>query len=372
MTLSALCLALLPVGPTFGEILRVPEDYPTIRQGINAASQGDTVMVSPGTYLENDLQLSGEKTVMSTDPLDWSVVQRTIVDGNLANTIFKLSGSRNVLEGLTIQRGYGGINGSGASTVRRCRITGNFMYGISWGGGFPLIEDCDFIANTGHVYGTAVGLIANGGSPKIYGCRFESNSEYGIDIYGYASVVEIARCVFEGQGVGRGGVALTMTIVDNVSIDNCLFRNNGGQDQKGSGISLTYCTDTRITNCTSTGNNGSALHINDSDVNVTNCIFWGDLEEEISEYSDPPSISYSNIQGGWTGVGNIDADPLFQSLGGYNALLGPLSPSIDAGDPMITDGIWDSNPRWPEWYPNGEASDMGAYGGPKNADWIDF
>ena len=34
------------------------------------------------------------------------------------------------------------------------------------------------------------------------------------------------------------------------------------------------------------------------------------------------------------------------------------------------DGLYDSHPRWPEWYPNGARSDMGAYGGPGNADWL--
>ncbi len=83
-----------------------------------------------------------------------------------------------------------------------------------------------------------------------------------------------------------------------------------------------------------------------------------------------PSIRHSNIEGGYPGNGNIDADPLFRSLHGFDYLLGIASPSIDTGDPLLQDGISDRHPRWPRWYPNGARSDQGAYGGPGNAGWL--
>jgi hypothetical protein len=69
-------------------------------------------------------------------------------------------------------------------------------------------------------------------------------------------------------------------------------------------------------------------------------------------------------------VRHIDADPIFRSYRRFDFLLAPGSPCIDTGDPSIEDGISDSHPRWPRWYPNGTRSDMGAYGGPGNAGWI--
>lgn len=81
--------------------------------------------------------------------------------------------------------------------------------------------------------------------------------------------------------------------------------------------------------------------------------------------------NYSDIQGGFAGgVGNINADPLFLSRQGYDYLIGPGSPCIDAGDPALADGVWDSNPLWPRGLPDGPRSDMGAYGGPQNFGWI--
>jgi len=94
------------------------------------------------------------------------------------------------------------------------------------------------------------------------------------------------------------------------------------------------------------------------------------------------TISYSEVEGGqdsvyveedsilnW-GPGMIDADPRLVSLYGFDCLLHPFSPCVDAGNPLIEDGVSDWHPRWPEWYPNSLRSDMGAYGGPGSVGWL--
>ena len=70
------------------------------------------------------------------------------------------------------------------------------------------------------------------------------------------------------------------------------------------------------------------------------------------------------------GYGNIVEDPHFGTFRGLKYVLGPNSPCIDSGDPAIEDRISDWHPRWPNWYPNGPRSDMGAYGGPGNIGWL--
>jgi hypothetical protein len=65
------------------------------------------------------------------------------------------------------------------------------------------------------------------------------------------------------------------------------------------------------------------------------------------------------------GKGNIDSDPLFFYMRGYDYLLLRDSPSIDAGDPLSEDGF-----EWPEFFGNGLRADMGAYGGPGNLGWL--
>ena len=92
---------------------------------------------------------------------------------------------------------------------------------------------------------------------------------------------------------------------------------------------------------------------------LTNCILWGDSAPtgpEIFNYgTSSPTVSYSDVQGGWSGIDNINADPLFADADGR---LSPGSPCIDAGNnsavTVITD--LDGNPRIV-----GIAVDMGAF-----------
>ena len=50
---SILTLFVLLVVPVFATTIHIPDDYPIIQAGIDAASDGDTFLVSAGTYVEN-------------------------------------------------------------------------------------------------------------------------------------------------------------------------------------------------------------------------------------------------------------------------------------------------------------------------------
>jgi len=70
-------------------VIHVPADSSTIQGGINGASNGDTVMVHPGTYYEHDIDFLGKAiTVTGTDPEDSAVVASTVVDADSLGSIF--------------------------------------------------------------------------------------------------------------------------------------------------------------------------------------------------------------------------------------------------------------------------------------------
>jgi hypothetical protein len=97
-----------------------------------------------------------------------------------------------------------------------------------------------------------------------------------------------------------------------------------------------------VTNCTFTANTaehgGGLYNFGGSSPTVTNCIFWGDLPVEIYTDDATPTITYCNIEGGHSGEGNMNADPLFVSgpagcfyLSQTSAGQVADSPCIDAG-----------------------------------------
>lgn len=92
--------------------LLVPQKYATIQAAIDAVKEGETIMVSPGTYKENlDFKGKGGFTLTSTNPSDNETRKNTVIDGNLAGPCIKaLSCSKNVvISGFTLTNGSGNI-----------------------------------------------------------------------------------------------------------------------------------------------------------------------------------------------------------------------------------------------------------------------
>jgi len=77
-----LLIAPLSAFPAIATTIHVPADQPTIQAGIDAAVEGDIVLVSPGIYVENIDFLGKAITVRS-----WAGADLTIIDGNRAGSV---------------------------------------------------------------------------------------------------------------------------------------------------------------------------------------------------------------------------------------------------------------------------------------------
>ncbi len=170
-------------------VITVPGDYSTIQAAIDAAIDGDEIIVSPGTYNEH-INWGGKNIVLrSTDPTSASIVANTIIDGNNSDSVVTFSGwegSACVLSGFTITHGHaefgGGILGYGTLATIQYNIISNNS--ADYGGG---ILWCDGTIQ----YNSISGNSALKGGSGLYDCEgliqyneITSNSATKIDTPG--------------------------------------------------------------------------------------------------------------------------------------------------------------------------------------------
>jgi parallel beta-helix repeat protein len=240
---------------------------------------------------------------------------------------------------------------SSSPTITGCTITGNAgndagAGGILCQGGSPTITDCTITGNTAYQYGGGI-YITSSSSPTITNCTISENTagDYGGGIYGTSSVSPtITNCTINDNSASQGG-GINFRNYSTPEITNCTISNNSATYQYGGGI---HCA---------TGT--SAV--------VVNSILWGDTAEVSGDeiYLDGTSsidITYSDIEGGWTGTGNINSDPLFvddtnadPGLRDYH-LSTVNSPCVDYG----TSSGAPSDDIDGESRPNGSGDDMGS------------
>jgi len=120
---------------TTSQIIRVPQNYSTIQEAIDAANPGDTILVAPAIYHEhltinkNNLTLCGQN-------------HRTILDGKGDNeNLVTITANYTKVSGFTIKNGGVGIwlEKTVGSTISNNNITNNELFGIY------LYESCNNI-----------------------------------------------------------------------------------------------------------------------------------------------------------------------------------------------------------------------------------
>ncbi len=257
--------------------------------------------------------------------------------------------------------GMANINEGSLPTVTDCTFSGNTA---SHGGGMynynnaePTVTDCTFSGNSTTNFGGG-GMFNDESSPTVTRCSFLGNTGLmvGGGMYNYLASPAVTNCTFVGNsasGFIGGGM---INNYSSPTVTNCTFSGNTAADF-GGGMVNNNSSNPAVTNCTFSGNlagnyGGGMSNYTSSNPTVTNCIFWGDTapsDPEIYNYSSTPAVTYSDVQGGYAGETNIDADPLFVDAISGDLRLGCDSPCVDQGNngaaAAVTTDL-DGNPRF--------------------------
>lgn len=366
--------------------------FDAIQEAIDAALDGDTVILADGLYTwigNTNINFTGKAVTLQSEngPQTCTIDCEGVFRGFLFNS-GETSATR--VEGITIHDGFEGFWGGaafcndsnpafincifdgnwavvgGAVYIRSANpIFNNCTFTDNWagyGGGIfvtgdssPAITGCTFSHNTAMLGGGAATLFGSG-VPRLVNCTFSDNNVTGSNATsgeGAAVLIScdtvLTGCLFEYNFADGSGGGIFCRIDTNLTLNNCAFINNAafGHYADGGGLCLVDANAT-LTGCTFTGNQadrygGGISFAYDSKPTLLNCILWdnadcggSDESAQIHDNGGYPSVRFCCIQGltgVLGGVGNFSDDPLLvdPAHGDFHLALG--SPCVNAGDP---------------------------------------
>lgn len=307
MKLAIILSAFLLISTTaFSRTIYVPDHCSTIQGAIDVCSNGDTVIVRPGTYVEIINFVGKAITVKSEHG-----AAVTVIDGNQAESVVTFE------------------NGEQADSVLD---------------GFTITNGDDYEGG---------GIYCNETSPVITNNTITGNSAtYGGGIHCWNSSPIISDNTFTGNLAYQGGGGICLRRYSHSTVTNNLIAANTANF--GGGIECDSSSPT-ITNNTITGNSagdsgGGIFCVSGGSPIVTNTILWNNsatFGREIHIYSGNPVVTYCDVKGGWYGTGNIDADPLFADIDANDVHLKRISPCRNSGDnsAVTESNDFDGDPR---------------------------
>lgn len=286
------------------------------------------------------------------------------------------------------------ISGSGTIYMLRCSFVDNGQ-AVDWGGTLTA-RHCTFAGN----HADSFAPVSCSGDSTFSDCHFINNTSTGeptgpgaLTVYG--DTATLTRCLFAGNSASARASGALESHVSVLKLSHCLFvGNKGGESRPGAIYHLGHqVLILRASNCTFAGNRGQPNTIAYSGprarfnaiVELSQCI----VQDGPDPFSREPAVTYSNVEGGYEGQGNIDVDPSFVAPGYWDPNGTPDDPNDDVwimGDYHLKSqaGHWDSeteswvldevtspcidvgDPNGPlgaEPFPNGGFVNLGAYGG---------
>ena len=199
------------------------------------------------------------------------------------------------------------------------------------------------------------GMSNSASSPSfIGGGGFLSNSasESGGGMFNLASHPDLWLCDFQ-QNTAVDGAAMA-NVGGSAPVLLQVRMNWNSADARGGVMFNQGDSRPELKSCVLSANtatvDGGAMYNDGSYPVVVNSILWDNVPNEMTNVSSVPTVNYSDVEGGFVGVGNVNADPLFvDPQTGYFSI-GAGSPCIDAGDNRAAAG-WNpldygGNPRF--------------------------
>jgi hypothetical protein len=385
-------------------MIRVPLDQPTIQAAINAAANGDTVLVLPGTYVEN-INFSGKSITVTSE----AGPEVTLIDGNRADSVVKFNageGRASVLSGFTIFNGRSGFDTAGFGAgggiwIQNASptITGNIVannrgcngIGIGSQFGSPLIQRNTIVNNRreGCTGGTGGGgiTIDNDATPRprseildnvVAGNVVSSGDGGGIWVGTNAVIrgnivtgnsasgsspctrggginaagdTQVVQNLISGNRAGCGGGLFLQNSSGEGVVANTIADNDGALGSGVYTLSTLGFSPTLADNVIVANAGQAAVHC------VNNNTGSPPPNVRSSDAFAPSGSAYGGICTDQTGQnGNLSADPLFVDPAAGNFRLQAPSPAIDAGSsaPLLPSRDLDGNART-------GGVDMGAY-----------
>lgn len=347
--------------------------FPTLDQALLAAANGDEIWVATGKYtprvrtdaadprsvsfnVRQNLTVIGGFVGNETSIAQWPALSCTLsgelgVPGSADNAYHVVraenDGFGSTLQGFTVRDG----NAVGAPNPNGGGV-------LAFNNSLLSLRDCEFLANEAEK-GGAIYIDEVGGATLVR-CLLDGNSSTdaagAIGCYGGGSELAIANCTFRNNSAGGFGGAIVYfrsrpsQVGAFPTVTNTVFSRNTAQGKGGAvfvrkGIQLSGSTSVPGSSaffyqCTFYKNEsaveGGAIYANTTATppavcEVRNSILWNNTAPTAAQYGGGGLAIFSNVEGGYAGTGNINADPLFTDVGIDDFRLLAGSPSVDTG-----------------------------------------
>ena len=267
---SAATLTVCPAGPPAC-------GYATIQAAVNAAGDGDTINVYPGTYNESVnlyKAAGGDITLITVNAAGVPTAGTVAVDGGIGSAFRMFGGAHNgdvTIDGFVVTSSGNGVDldvvGGHDVIVRNVNAdtSGPGSDGIhielsNQDGGSITVENC--VADNNDNNG--IDLSYRAANVWVTDCSASGNGNRGLNIHDIPGNVTISGVTTNGNAQGWG----LSNIGGNVTGTRCTASNNPA----GNGISINKAGGVTITDTTANGNDSTGIGVyNSGKTTITNC-----------------------------------------------------------------------------------------------------